>query len=198
MGIPSRPAGPEPRQLDVYYDDGQDAHTKPLPQSVDEALAWRLAYVPDIETVRFLRRLVGETQFHMVKELLPFRMIECMQDEETEKLLKELAWHDPSAWVCLAALRAYSRLKGMETDEFLRQVVVESKLALRQEQAIKVLGERGRWYGPRCKALETLKALQKEGRYEESARKALADAIESAASYKPESQFFFARAAPPC
>ncbi len=176
--------------LDVYYDETYEGpeggHCKPLLQIVDDTLSWRMRYVPDAETVKFLRRLMDETPFQAVKCTLPYRMVEGMQDDETEKLLKDLAWKDPSAWVCHAALKMYSVLKGMEADEFLKQVAVESEHALRQEQAIKVLGLRGYWFGPRCKALETLKALQEQGGYEESVRKALADAMKEAESYKPE------------
>ncbi|MDQ7779774.1 MAG: hypothetical protein RDV41_08700 [Planctomycetota bacterium] len=157
----------------------------PLLQKVDEEIVGQMRFVPDVDTVEFIEKLMYESPFSCAQAGAPGCMVECLQDDNVEAILKKAMSEHSSTGVASSAMHAYSLLKGMEADDFLKQFVVKTRDDLKRKDAIRCLGRRGYDFGPRCKALEALQYLRK---IEELAhlRADIDSAIANAEAYAPE------------
>jgi hypothetical protein len=144
-----------------YVDEKGFVHLAPVPslEMVDRTIARKLTYIPDFRVVEFLLEFLEDTPYQQAKAEVPYRLIECVQDERVEEILKKLIFHHEDAYVCQRAIMAYSVLKGFDADDYLKRVVIRGKDKLRQIFAIQQLGWRGYVFGPFCKAEKVLNYL---------------------------------------
>ncbi|MDQ7780959.1 MAG: hypothetical protein RDV41_14780, partial [Planctomycetota bacterium] len=156
-----------------------------LLEQIQEPIVTRLRFVPDMEGVSLLENLMYSSPFDNIQQTAPMSIVECMQNDEVGAILEKATREHEDAFVAEQAMRAYSLLKGMEADEFLKTYVIKTKNPDRQKRAIGVLGQRGWEFGPRCKALEALRYLKKIAELSHLSKE-LDEAISRALNYKPE------------